>query len=103
MLVSVIVSLQGGGLKGGHDGCGVAWTSGELGVAVNVRGSIPGAPGAPGGGIPKGGGGPWPDMGLADMVLGAWNMVGEPGKPKGGGNAPGGTMAGFGTGWPSAA
>lgn len=84
------------------------------GPGDNIRGGIPGAPGAPGGGIPKGGGGTWPGcpertISLAFHICrgcGApWYQEGcdLPGKPNGGGNAPGGTIAGLGTALPSAA
>lgn len=72
----------------------------------HVRGSMPGAPGAPGGGMPKGGGGIWPGRPFWLLVL--FQFIEKrvcmfiPGKPKGGGKAPG-TIAGLGRGWPSAA
>ena len=70
---------------------------------------MPGAPGAPGGGIPKGGGGmPGCPSGVSLISVSGWcsgvpggRAIVIPGNPKGGGKALGAIM--LGACWPSAA
>jgi hypothetical protein len=73
------------------------------GAGWDIRGSMPGAPGAPGGGMPNGGGMPGRPGHVSILILcNALDRVAIPGNPpKGGGKAPGGIM--LGACWPSAA
>lgn len=48
------------GVVGGQRAGRRCWGLRRIDWVVDIRGGIPGAPGAPGGGIPNGRGGPWP-------------------------------------------